>query len=665
MNTDLKFCPGKSTPDRDGSAVRAPGGSLSRICPSAATREERPAFARWLKGKLASVVLPVAMLAAAPFYSAFAQVAPSLGTADPFAVLGGQTVTNTGLTIINGDLGVFPGTAITGFPPGIVVGTTHAGDTVAQLAQDATTTAYNSLASQPCNTSFGVPTDLTGMTLVPGVYCFASSASLSGTLTLNGQGDPNAVFIFKIGSSLITGSNSSVVLINGAQPCDVFWQVGSSATLGTGTSFLGNILALTSITLDTNTSLAGRALARNGAVTLDSNVVTATTCAAASVSLSKAFNPASVSAGGTSTLTITLTNSGSSAAAMTSPLTDNLPGGVVVASPPNATTTCGGSVTTTTSSVTLTGGTIPANGACTVSVNVTAAAGGAYINTLAAGALQTDNGSNTGQATATLTVSPVAVSTVTLSKAFNPGTIYKGGVSTLTITLRNTGIIPAVMLMPLVDTLPNGVVIASPANATTTCGGIVSASSGGSTVTLTGGIIPAAGSCSVTVRVTSTCAGYYQNTLPAGALQTTNGSNSSPAVATLTVIVKEVPPTVKKSFGPTSIKEGKVTLLTITLSNPNSHAATLTAPLKDSFPAGVQIVGDAHTTCQGTVTAPTGGSTLTLNGGTISAHGSCTVTVKVTAPHKGTYVNKLYKGALRTNFGSNDYEATASLTVYK
>lgn len=610
----------------------------------------------------------IVLLIAVPFNPAFAQVAPSLGTAGSFAVLGGQTVTNTGPTILNGDLGVFPGSAITGFPPGIVTGAIHAADAVAQSAQADTTTAYNNLAGQACTTTFGVPTDLAGMTLVPGVYCFASSASLSGTLTLDGQGDPNAVFIFKTGSTLITGSNASVVLVNGVQACNVFWQVGSSATIGTGTTFAGNILALTSITLTTNATLAGRALAQNGSVTLDSNIVTPTVCVAASVSVSKAFTPATIAAGGTSTLTLTLSNTGDAPAALTAPFSDNLPTGVTVAAVPGATTTCGGVVTTSTSSVTLTGGAIPANGSCTVSVNVTAAAGGAYINTVAAGSLQTTNGSNTGPATATLTVTPVTPpSSVTLGKAFSPASITTGGFSTLTITLGNTGLLPAILTAPLVDTLPTGVVVASPANAATTCSGSVAATPGGSTVTLNGGIIPANGSCTVTVRVTANAAGYFTNTLRAGALQTTNGSNTAPAVATLTVTKKQTPPIVKKSFSPSTIKEGHISVLTITLINPNTVASTLTAPLVDTLPHGLQVAGHggASTTCYGTVTAPNGGSTVTLNKGTIRAKGSCMVKVKVTSYSKGTYVNKLKPGALRTTTGSNQYEATAKLVVIK
>ena len=201
---------------------------------------------------------------------------PTLGAAASFAVLGASTVTNTGPTIVGQDLGVYGGTSITGFPPGLVVGAIHATDAVAQQAQSDVTTAYNDLAGQACDTTFLAPTDLGGMTLLPGVYCFGSTAALTGTVTLSGNSA--AVWVFKIGSALTTAPASKVALIGGAQSCHVFWQVGSSATLDTTTSFVGNILALASITLNTSASLDGRALARNGAVTLDTNNVTFTAC---------------------------------------------------------------------------------------------------------------------------------------------------------------------------------------------------------------------------------------------------------------------------------------------------------------------------------------------------------------------------------------------------
>ncbi|MGC9968833.1 MAG: ice-binding family protein [Minisyncoccia bacterium] len=197
-----------------------------------------------------------------------------LGTADSFAVLGGSTVTNTGATSINGNLGVWLGTAITGFPPGIVSGgTIHSADNVARQAQSDLTSAYNFAAGEECSSAL-TGQDLGGMTLTPGVYCFASSAQLTGTLTLDAEGDPNAVFLFRMGSTLTTASGASVLFADGGTGGNLFWLVGSSATLGTHTNFAGNILALTSITLNTGANIpCGRALARNGAVTMDTNVV--------------------------------------------------------------------------------------------------------------------------------------------------------------------------------------------------------------------------------------------------------------------------------------------------------------------------------------------------------------------------------------------------------
>jgi len=199
----------------------------------------------------------------------------SLGTATTLVVLAGSTVTNTGATIVNEDVGVSPGTAITGFGPGKVVGgVVHAGDALAGLAQLDTTIAYDNLAGQVCPGGHDLTgQDLGGKTLTAGVYCYSSSAQLTGKLTLDAQGNPNAVFVFKTGSTLTTASNSSVLLINGGSLCNVYWQVGSSATIGTTTAFIGNIIALTSITLNTGAVISGRALARNGAVTMDTNTV--------------------------------------------------------------------------------------------------------------------------------------------------------------------------------------------------------------------------------------------------------------------------------------------------------------------------------------------------------------------------------------------------------
>jgi len=197
-----------------------------------------------------------------------------LGTSSTFVILGGSTVTNTGATTtIVGDVGVSPGSAITGIPAGQPTGgSIHINDGPAAAAQTDLTTAYNDLAGRARNaTMTGI--DLGGRTFRAGVYFWSTSAQLTGTVTLDGQGDPNAVFIFQIGSTLTTASNAAVNLIGSADANNVFWQVGSSATLGTGTAFKGNIVALSSITLVSGASLSGRALARNGAVTMDANAV--------------------------------------------------------------------------------------------------------------------------------------------------------------------------------------------------------------------------------------------------------------------------------------------------------------------------------------------------------------------------------------------------------
>jgi len=194
------------------------------------------------------------------------------GTTSTFAILAGSTVTNTGATAVTGDLGVSPGSAVTGFPPGTVSGATHAGDATAATAQSDLTVAYNDAAGRTTG-AITVSGDLTGLTLAPGLYKSTSSLGITGNLTLTGLGDANAVFIIQIASTLTTGTGSQVILTGGAQAKNIIWQVGTSATLGSNSIFKGTIMANQSITLNTGARLDGRALARVAAVTLDTNAV--------------------------------------------------------------------------------------------------------------------------------------------------------------------------------------------------------------------------------------------------------------------------------------------------------------------------------------------------------------------------------------------------------
>jgi len=263
-------------------------------------------------GVVPVLILLVLMQTAA----ALAATAPPLGVASSFAVLAGTSVTNTGITTINGDLGVSPGNTITGMASITLNGTVHLTDATAANAQSAATSAYNNALGQACDFGPFGATDLTGATLVPGVYCYSSTVQNSGILTLDALGDNNAVWVFKIGSTLTTAGGASVLVINGGQNSNVFWQVGSSATLNTNTVFVGNILALTSITLTSGVTVSGRVLALNGTVTLDTNTVSLSPIIAMVKSVVTTYDPVNGTAspkaipGSEMLYTITVANSG-------------------------------------------------------------------------------------------------------------------------------------------------------------------------------------------------------------------------------------------------------------------------------------------------------------------------------------------------------------------
>ncbi|MGW7423423.1 ice-binding family protein [Streptomyces sp. NPDC054813] len=338
-----------------------------------------------------------------------------LGRADSFAVLAGSATTNTGPSVITGDVGVSPGTSITGYgPPAVVNGTQHSADTVAQDAQTDLITAYDDAAGQPSDGA--LPPDAGGLTLDPGVYTASTTLGLTGTLTLNAHGDPNAVWVFQIGSGLTTASGSSVSLINGASPCNVFWKVGSSATLGTSTAFVGNILAMTSITATTSATIEGRALARNGAVTLDTNTITRPDCAAGTT-------------GGTTTTGTTGTTGTTATGGTTGTTATGGTTGTTATGGTTGTTATGG--TTGTTGTTATGGTTGTTG--------TTATGGTTGTTATGGTTGTTGTTATGGTTGTTATGGTTGTTGTTATGGTTGTTGTGGTTGTTGTTATGG----------------------------------------------------------------------------------------------------------------------------------------------------------------------------------------------------------------------------------
>jgi uncharacterized repeat protein (TIGR01451 family) len=596
----------------------------------------------------------------------------NLGTAAPFAVLAGSTVTNTGATIIRGNVGVSPGSAIVGFPPAIVtLGTIEGATAVAAQAKTDLTTAYNAAALQACDFTNMSPTgELGGLTLTPGVHCFSfASAQLTGTLTLDAQGDPNAIFLFKVGSTLTTASSSSIIFTNGGRGTGVFWQVGSSATLGTTTAFAGSILASASITLNTGATITcGRALAQTAAVTLDTNnVFIDTGCGngiVAAPAVTVGFSPSPIAVNGTAVKTIAISHTNATATTGVG-FVDLLTGGLEVAAIPNASFSgnCGTPAPTLTAvpgsnTITFSGATLAAGNSspCTVTVSVKATTAGLKTNTV-----QLNSG--VGTSTAAQGQLSVVQPDLTVTKAFSPSTVGLGANTVMTIRLSQTSAVSATGVS-FTDMLVGGLQVAAAPNASFTgnCGTpTLTATPGNTSVTLTGATLVGGNSnpCIVTVTLTGTATGVA---IPNNVQANSDQGMSNMASASVTVLAV-APPFLSKAFGAPGISMSSVTTLTFTIDNPNASNLTGVA-FTDMLPAGLIIETPSGLTsmgCDGALIATAGSALISLTGGTVAPLIDCIITVNVRAIGLGPQVN--ITGNVTANGAPTGNTATATVVV--
>lgn len=441
---------------------------------------------------------------------------------------------------------------------------------------------------------------------------------------------------------------------------------GTSCGGAVGAAANGNSITLTNgtipangsctVTVNVQSTLAGSYVNSTGTIT-SSNApsfgpANGTLTVLAPPTVTKTFTPSLMLANASSVLTIALTNSSGVAISGVS-FTDTYPASLVNTASPAGATSCGGSMTALANagSVTLAGGTIPPNASCTVTINVTSAVGGTYVNNT--GIITTGTGVIPGAQGTLQVIAPPSV-----AKSFTPASISIGGNSLLTISLNNPNSTTAITGAAFTDNYPANLLNSATPAVTSTCGGSVTAVANGSSLALAGGTIPAAGSCTVTVNVTSNAMGVYNNRT--GILTTTNAGTAGPANATLTVT--NTPFTASKTFSATTINTGAVSLLTITLANPNVAPVNGVA-FSDNYPSNLlnTATPNAASTCGGTVTAAANGSSLTLVGGTTPANGSCAVTVNVTSTMPGIYLNTT--GTVTSTNAGSAGAAAATLTV--
>jgi uncharacterized repeat protein (TIGR01451 family) len=529
----------------------------------------------------------------------------------------------------------------------------------------ATGSYLNSVTADSANGGAGAEASATLSVGQPGI-----AKAFSPSTVTNGQTSTLTITLSNPGGSAMTGAAFTDTYLpgtitNAGAPSTTC--AGGTATGVNGGSFVGlsggTIPANGSCTVTVpvravssvlNTIPAGGLTVSGGAS--NANPASAALNMTPPPSAAKAFSPSVIPVGGASRLTITLTNANSSAATGVA-FTDSYPASLANAASPGVVNSCGGTVTATagSGSLALSGGTIPANSSCSVSVNITGSTVGTHTNHT--GPVASGNMGSGVDATADL----IVMSPPGFAKSFSPNKILVGGTSTLTVSLSNTN--PAdITGVDFTDPYPAGLVNAPTPSASTNCGGTVTAAAGDNRLVLTGGTIPANGSCMVSVQVTAAAIGAYSNPSAPFSVTTTNAGSTQSVAATLSVLAR---PTVTKSFAPVTIRNFGVSNLTLTLSNSNTISGLTGVGVSDAFPAGLYVAaGTPSSTCGGTLSGATqGSSAFALNGGALSPSGSCTITIPVTSGQPGVYGNTSSGVSSNETGGPGTVSNTATLTV--
>ena len=523
------------------------------------------------------------------------------------------------------------GTVTASNPAGLPVGNT-ASDSITVVAPPAISKAF-AQSNIPLNGTTTLTFTITNPNTTEPLNSIAFTDTLPAGLVV--AATPNIVGVCSGTVTAVAGSNS--ISLSG----------GSIAASGNCTISVD----VTGTTEGVKNNVTGNVTSSNGGT---GNTASATVTVAAPPTIAKAFGAPTIPLNGSTTLTFTITNPNTTVPLTGVSFTDSLPAGLVVATPPNITGVCSGTVTAVagSSTISLSGGSLTAGGNCTITVNVTGTTAGVKNNTTG-NVASTQSGAG-GTASASITV----VAPASISKAFGAPTIPLNGSTTLTFTLTNPNTTEALTGVAFSDTLPAGMVVASPPNITGVCGGTVTAVAGSGTISLSGGAIAASGNCTISVDVTGTTAGTKNNTT--STVTTTNGGTGNVGTASIRVLA---PPSISKAFGTPNIPINGTTTLTFTLTNSNPSDALTGVAFTDTLPAGLQVAATPNVVgaCSGTVTAVAGSNSISLSGGSISASGNCTISVDVTGTTEGVK-NNVTGNVASTNGGTGN-TASASLIV--